>query len=1352
MWVTVICTPSGGLPLQAQPPLGTVGRWVQFTVQSGLPANHVSHVVEAADGTVWAGTARGVAWFDGYRWIPVRRSDGLPEAQPRGMVAAAETGILVIVNDTLYVGDTVRFRAVPVNSEGAPERVTGVARLSDSTALIATQGSLFHFWSGGVEPFALPHPDRPVTALVLWNNVWGPPWIVLEGELYRWDDDRWVVLPGFGGRGYDVRALSANETGYGLAYVVAPPEVRGLWEWSRNSPPRRHPVEGRELVVAADVGPGNDVLLAYGSGNVSVSRARTWSSVELPLEPPSVLTVSSRAGEDFWVGTGGGLFLRRQSRELWTTSSYPDPDGRNYANEILETRDGSIWVATSDGVEIRAADGTVRSVKRIGSRTLGIVTGLAQDDAGNVWISSGSSFPGAYRWGGSTWRYFGASDGLDAGRIHKIRRDSDGNLWFLGLRKLEDGAGGNGYVETGAFQYEAGRFVPWGRAEGLLHGTVYAFGEQSDGALWFGTGGGLSRWRAGVWTHWIESEGLRSDRIFALAVGADDRIWFTDNWNGLGYIDESDRPRYLTMDDGLVNNEVWDLRMDSRGMLWIGTRAGVACYDGEHWCRISNLGGLSSRTVWPVLPTKSRLFVGTTGGGLAVLDLEAARQVKPIVYAETPLVDGNTVLLRWTAHAPWGVLSPERIETRHRLGEEAWSNWSTDRQLVLTNVAAGRRTFTVQARGLVANLGPTERVTFAVPLPVLLRPVVAAPLGAAALLVMWLSAAGVLKKRKFAAILEQSETRYELAVRGANDGLWDWDLNTDEIYYSPRWKEQLGYDDNEVGTTTDEWFNRLHPADLGGLQKSIKAHLAGKDAHLAVEYRVKRRHGGYAWMVCRGVALRDRDGKAYRMAGSHTDITKRKEAESKLQHEVLHDHLTGLANRTLFMDRLGLALARASRTSRRSDEQFAVLFLDIDRFKVVNDSLGHLLGDQLLVEVAVRLRGVVRPGDSLARLGGDEFVLLLEALHGPGDATTIGTRVHEELSRPITLGGRQVVTTASVGIVLNDRHYDRPEDMLRDADLAMYRAKAQGRARYEVFTGALHERAVQRQQIEANLRNALELKEFLLVYQPIVSLADGRLTGFEALLRWQNGSLGIVSPVDFIPVAEETGLVVPIGSWAMTEACRQMREWQERLPGAVKLSIHVNLSSRQFTEQALVEDVRRILAETDLPAESLSLEITESAVMDDADAAAVMLRQLRSFGVHLQIDDFGTGYSSLSHLHRFPVDALKIDRSFIAKMDPTDGGPQIVRSILGLADDLKMVVIAEGVERADQVALLKTLGCSMAQGHYLSRPVDPVRAEVLIKEGWRANVTADVAKATAPPTRKTVRTTSATALHPKSSR
>jgi diguanylate cyclase (GGDEF)-like protein/PAS domain S-box-containing protein len=1034
---------------------------------------------------------------------------------------------------------------------------------------------------------------------------------------------------------------------------------------------------------------------------------------------------------------------------LWTTSSYPDPDGRNYANEILETRDGSIWVATADGVEIRAADGTVSSVRKIGSRSLGVVTGLAEDDAGHVWISSGSSFAGAYRWDGGSWRHFGASDGLEAGMIHKIRRDSDGNLWFLGLRKLEDGAGGSGYVETGAFQYEAGRFVPWGRAEGLLHGSVYAFGEQSDGALWFGTGGGLSRWRAGVWTHWLESEGLRSNRIFALAVGADDRIWFTDTWNGLGYIDESDRPRYMTMDDGLVNNEVWDLRMDLSGMLWIGTRAGVTCYDGEHWCSISNLGGLSSRTVWPVLPTKSRLFVGATGGGLAVLDLEAAREVEPMVHAEPPFVEGNTVLLRWTAHAPWGVLSPDRIETRHRLGEEAWSNWSTDRQLVLTNVAAGGRTFTVQARGLVANLGPTERVTFAVPLPVLLRPVVAAPLGAVTLLAIWLGTAGLLRKRKFAALLQQSETRYALAVRGANDGLWDWDLITDEIYYSPRWKEQLGYGDDEVGSTTGEWFNRVHPADLGGLQKSIKGHLAGKDSHLAIEYRVKRRHGGYAWMVCRGVALRDGDGKAYRMAGSHTDITKRKEAESKLQHEVLHDHLTGLANRTLFMDRLGLALARAS---RKKKEQFAVLFLDVDRFKVINDSLGHLLGDQLLVEVAVRLRAVVRPGDSLARLGGDEFVILLEDLHGPDDPTTIATRVHEELSRPITLGGRQVVTTVSIGIVLADRHYDRPEDMLRDADLAMYRAKAQGRARHEVFTGALHKRAVQRQQIEANLRNALELEEFLMVYQPIVSLEDGRLTGFEALLRWQNGSLGIVHPADFIPVAEETGLVVPIGLWAMTEACRQMREWKDHLSGAAELSIHVNLSGKQFTQQNLVKDVRRILSETNLPAQWLSLEITESVVMDDADAAAVMLRQLRSFGVHLQIDDFGTGYSSLSHLHRFPVDTLKIDRSFIAKMDPTGGGPQIVGSILGLADDLNMAVIAEGVERADQVAWLKTLGCSMAQGHYLSRPVDPVRAEVLIEEGWRANVTADVAEATAPPARKTVRRTSATALHPKSSR
>jgi diguanylate cyclase (GGDEF)-like protein len=447
------------------------------------------------------------------------------------------------------------------------------------------------------------------------------------------------------------------------------------------------------------------------------------------------------------------------------------------------------------------------------------------------------------------------------------------------------------------------------------------------------------------------------------------------------------------------------------------------------------------------------------------------------------------------------------------------------------------------------------------------------------------------------------------------------------------------------------------------------------------------------------------------MAGSQTDITDRKQAESQLIHEALHDSLTGLPNRALFVNRLEMALQRSRREGRN---RFAVLFADLDRFKVINDSLGHGIGDQLLLALADRLRGCVRVIDTVARLGGDEFGFLLEGVQDLRQVVRTAERLQEEVSRAFELSGHRVFTSGSIGIALGDGTSEGPEQILRDADIAMYRAKAQGRGCYAVFDQEMHLQAVAALQLENDLRRGLENGEFELCYQPIANIADRRVCGFEALLRWRHPERGVVAPGQFIGSAEETGLIVPLGAWALETACRQVVAWEPLLaPGQ---TISVNLSARQLAHPELVQQVSTTLAHTGAAASRLKLEITESVLMADAPAAQdVLLHLQRDLGVGVMIDDFGTGYSSLAYLHQFPVDTLKIDRTFVTRLG--NGEEEIVRAIVTLGKNLGMMVLGEGVETVPQLATLGRLGCDLAQGFLLAPPLSAGDAEAVLRGG-----------------------------------
>jgi diguanylate cyclase (GGDEF)-like protein/PAS domain S-box-containing protein len=561
-------------------------------------------------------------------------------------------------------------------------------------------------------------------------------------------------------------------------------------------------------------------------------------------------------------------------------------------------------------------------------------------------------------------------------------------------------------------------------------------------------------------------------------------------------------------------------------------------------------------------------------------------------------------------------------------------------------------------------------------------------------------------------LLKSSEERYALAAAGSNDGLWDWDVVRNRVYFSPRWKAMLGLGDDEVGTTLLDWLNRVHPDEVEGLRAALGAHLAGETPHLEHEHRIHTAEGAYRWMLCRGIAVRDADGTATRVAGSQTDVTDRHEAQARLEHAARHDSLTNLPNRSAFMQELGRILARSK---RMGDYRYSVLFVDVDRFKLVNDSLGHLVGDQLLTSVAHKLATCLRTGDVLARLGGDEFTILLDGVNGVGDVEFVAERVQSLFREPMRLdSGREIFVTTSIGIAMGAAYYEYPEELLRDADTAMYRAKALGKACHVVFEQRMRDHAVVRLNLETELRRAIENDELKLVYQPVIALKNGSLAGFEALLRWERAGGEMIPPSEFIPLAEETGVIVPLGIWVLGEACRQASVWQRQYKFDPPLTMSVNISPRQLMQPGIVEAVGQMLRKYSLAHGTLALEITESALAEDAATAMRVIKELKMLPVQLLLDDFGTGYSSLGHLHRFPVDTVKIDRSFLAK-DPLDpSGSNVLAAVVSLAQNLGKGVIVEGIETAEQVERLRKLRCPHAQGFYFSKPVAAVEAGALI--------------------------------------
>jgi diguanylate cyclase (GGDEF)-like protein/PAS domain S-box-containing protein len=557
--------------------------------------------------------------------------------------------------------------------------------------------------------------------------------------------------------------------------------------------------------------------------------------------------------------------------------------------------------------------------------------------------------------------------------------------------------------------------------------------------------------------------------------------------------------------------------------------------------------------------------------------------------------------------------------------------------------------------------------------------------------------------------LRSSEERYALAVRATNDGIWDWDLANGRVYFSPRWKALVGYDDEFVAEEPEAWFDLVHPEDLPRLRAEIEAHLASASPHFQSEHRIRHADGSWRWVLSRGVATRDPSGQPTRMAGSMSDVTARRDAEQQLIHGALHDPLTGLPNRALFMDRVHQRLQRAQRDPSRLT---AVLFVDVDRFKLVNDSLSHAAGDRLLQGLARRLSAELRAGDTVARLGGDEFTVVLDEVDDPAHALTTAQRLQEAIAHPFDIDGRSLTVTASIGIAPSSEGISAP-DLLRNADIAMYHAKQAGRGRCRLFDTSMHKRVLSRISLETELRRAIDDHTLRTFFQPIVDLQTEQVVGLEALARWPEGPTSI-PPSDFIPIAEEAGLIGDLGRLVLRDACRTLADWRARGVVGPDLTVSVNVSGRQLMDVGLVDDLRQALADAELPGANLVLEITESTLIEDPERMRATLQGLLELGVGIELDDFGTGYSSLTLLHHFPGDKLKIDRSFVATLTEREDSGFIIRSIVWLAHNLGLRVIAEGIDDPAQIGTLRALGCEYGQGYYFARPLAPADAEALL--------------------------------------
>ena len=746
-------------------------RWVRFGTESGLPSNRIFNVLEAGDGVMWAHTSRGLAWYDGFEWH-TKVLEGFAETNAQGVRIAADTsGLLVTFHGSLYSIRANSIEHIPIMESGDTVGVIGGWRDTDGSMLALANTKIYRMRDGislpmleYPSPNPIPFPSQaPIYLIPTDRGVWlkaGP-------ALLRYEVDRWTTVfdrpDGF----LRVHHVAENHQGIGVA-VLEPitGDIRvydltpdGGLAWLRG--------EFGDLVQSISVSKTGTILIMYSSGELRLREYGEWSWLKpLPAPVRQARVVRFMSNGDLWVGGDDGLYLCRLGVDRWDDWTEPGQSLSNWINEIVRARDGSFWIGTRDGLERRGPDGTVTWTRQIDGVPLGRVTAIGEDSNGNIWIGSGASFSGAFRWDGRSWKHFGAKEGLRAPRVHRISRDRKGRLWFLGINSsgvLLPDLGD----EPGAYVLTGDTFVRWGAREGLIDARVYSFVEDDSGSYWFGSYTGISRFRNGRWTYWNDTTGLHNSRAFTMAIDSTGNVYFSHQYSDLGYIDTDDSVHYVTRDAGLLGVEIWEVEADHRGWIWVSTKSGLVCWNGRDWYVFDTRSGLRNDRLWPVLPLESDVYLGTEGNGVAVLHLRHLNSVASRVEIGEPMVEDKRVSLEWRVFAAWGDIPSEMIDTRYRLSSTVWSPWSIDHNVTFRDLPPGTHQFEVQAKGsLNESEPPISAITIVIPPPLYLRPIFYIPVLITGILVTVLGALVWLRNRALHRVTRENEARFRAQYKG----------------------------------------------------------------------------------------------------------------------------------------------------------------------------------------------------------------------------------------------------------------------------------------------------------------------------------------------------------------------------------------------------------------------------------------------------------------------------------------------------------------------------------------------------------------------------------------------------------
>jgi PAS domain S-box-containing protein len=871
-------------PLQAQlPQIREEWRWTHFSIADGLPSSEIVSILETPGGNVWTQTRSGVAWFDGFRWISPQVDSLSTAMYGRGRLVADGEEMLFVVPPRLFRITKTEGHPLYPRMNDADVRVRraavlpghGILLQSDSLLYVMRGDSLERFPSPYEEPLTHRLPDHPYG---LNATKGGGIWLNVPTGLYRLEADGWKPFPGIPKEYVVLTGITEDHDGSGAATVRVTAH-QGLLEWQASGAKKYTPIGPEMIGRSIDIAPDGTILLTQNSGELQIRVRGTWYPlISPPPEMSNAHVVLFRPNGDLWIGKERGLYLCRITSPLWSTLR---SDVRRQANSVNELRfmaDSSLWAATSQGLLIFSGGSLQRHIDRVNGKELGVVTGLAQDPAGHIWISSGATFSGAYRWDGNRWKHFGVPEGLPAERIHRIMPDRRGRLWFLTMGSAAPGIGAD--PESGAFVYDSSRFTQVGISEGLPSGRVYSMAEDSSGAFWFGSLGGLSRWDRGTWTHWNTQNGLSSNRVFTVAVDAGNRVWFGHQYDGLGFIDSLGKPRYVATVEGLPSNAIWDLEVCTDGKLWVATREGIACFNRGVWAGLGPEHGLASPYVWPLLARGKYLYCGTSGSGISVLNYGLLEKPAPIVAFSEPVTRGDETVISWSTHAPWAEIPSADVHTRYRIDEGSWSLWGGARTTTFRDLSFGVHTIEVQSKGLVGQV-PRQRslLTFETLPPFYYRLWFVVPI---ALLLLMLSAVTqtyLRRKREYTRQLQSRDARYravveqqtELIARLLPDGTLSFvnDAFCKLLGQSP---EDLAGKDLVCLFSGDEKEPPLRPL------LAVDAHPSTRE----VDFRWVDRNGQRRWLNWTATAILDARHLVVEIQMVGRDITERKSVQDEL--------------------------------------------------------------------------------------------------------------------------------------------------------------------------------------------------------------------------------------------------------------------------------------------------------------------------------------------------------------------------------------------------------------------------------------------------------------------------------------